>query len=419
VSRDALQQTKHNNHPMNERHDVVVIGGGQAGLAMSYCLRQHGREHIVLERTRIAERWHSERWNSLAFQFPNWALKLPGWEYRGSEPDAFVNYREIARCIENYARLIDAPVRCGADVVSLEQDPSSARLLVKTREATIEASHVVIATGPFQRASVPAWSSEIPSRIFQVHANQYRGPDQLPPGAVLVVGSGASGCQIAEELYQGGRTVYLSVSRHRRAPRRYRGRDLTWWALERGIMDLRIDSFPRRKYPPSLVITGVNGGHDINVRQFAEDGVIVLGRLLGMAGRAFTFDDSAESVLAASDTAYRDFRAASDEHVRANGLDLPEEAEPEPLTSVLPSVATLNAADISAVVWGTGYAFDFDWVKLPVLDGRGAPVQERGVTGVPNACFLGLHWMHTFKSGVLFGVGEDAAYLADRIAGMP
>lgn len=404
---------------MSERHDIVVIGGGQAGLAMSYCLRQREREHIVLERTRVAERWHSERWDSLAFQFPNWALKLPGWEYQGSAPDAFVNYREIARCIEDYARLIDAPVRCGAEVVALEQDPDSARLLVRTREATIEASHVVIATGPFQRPSIPVWSSEIPSRIFQVHASRYRNPEQLPSGGVLVVGSGGSGCQIAEELYQAGRTVYLSVSRHRRAPRRYRGRDLTWWALERGIMDTRIDSFPDRKYPPSLVITGVDGGHDINVRQFAKDGVVVLGRLLGIANRSFVFDDSAEAILAASDAACRDYRKACDEHVRAKALDLPEEPEAESPTSTLPAIATLDAADISAVVWSTGYAFDFDWVKLPVLDSRGAPVQERGATSVPNACFLGLHWMHTFKSGVFFGVGEDAAYLADRIAGMP
>ena len=401
---------------MRERHDIVVIGGGQAGLAMSYCLRQYGREHIVLERRRIAERWHSERWNSLAFQFPNWALRLPGWSYQGSDPNGFVNYREIARHVEEYARLIDAPVRCEADVIALKQDSSSASLLVETREATIEAAHVVIATGPFQRPKIPNWSSEIPARIFQVHANNYQSPEQLPRGAVLVVGSGTSGCQIAEELYQAGRSVYLSVSRHRRAPRRYRGRDLTWWALERGIMDTRIDSFPERKYPPSVIITGVNGGHDINVRQFAADGVIVLGRLLGIADGAFAFDESAEAILAASDAAYQDFRKASDEYLRAKSIDLPEEPEAEFLTRPIPAVTALQAAEISTVIWSTGYAFDFGWVKLPILDESGAPIQERGVTSVPNAYFLGLHWMHTFKSGLFFGVGEDAAYLADRIA---
>ena len=404
---------------MNERHDIVVIGAGQAGLAMSYCLRQHGREHVVLERSRVAERWHSERWNSLAFQFPNWALRLPGWKYEGSNPDEFVNYREIARQIEEYARLIDAPVRCGMDVVSLKQASDPALLLVETGEAVIEARHVVIATGPFQRPSIPAWSREIPARIFQGHASRYRGPEQLPPGAVRGVGSGGSGCQIAEELYQEGRTVSLSVSRHRRAPRRYRGRDLTWWALERGIMDTRIDSFPDRKYPPSLVITGVNGGHDIDVRQFAADGVTVLGRLLVAANGAFAFDESAEAILAASDAAYLGWRTACDEYISAKAMDLPAEPEAELLAGPFPAVTTLAAAEISTVIWSTGYRFDFDWVKLPVLDGNGAPIQERGVTSVPNVYFLGLHWMHTFKSGVFFGVGDDAAYLADRIAQTP
>jgi putative flavoprotein involved in K+ transport len=408
---------------MGERHDIVVIGGGQAGLAMSYCLRESGREHIVLERARVAERWHTERWDSLAFQFPNWAVRLPGYCYEGDGPDGFANYREIARFVEDYARAIDAPVRCGAEVISLSQEPGSSRFRVATRENVIEAAHVVIATGPFQRSATPACSAELPSRIFQVHANRYQDPAQLPPGAVLVVGSGASGCQIAEELYQCGRTVYLSVSRHRRNPRRYRGRDLTWWAIDLGIMDTPIDRFPNRKYPPSLVITGVNGGHDIDVRRFAADGVIVLGRLLGVAGDVAAFDDHAEELLAFADEAYKNFEKAADAYMLAKGLDLPEATKPEtaPAAAPVAPIATVNLreANITSVIWGTGYRFDFDWIKLPVLDERGAPVQERGVTSVPNAYFLGLHWMHTFKSGVIFGVGDDAAYLAEHIATRP
>ena len=184
-------------------------------------------------------------------------------------------------------------------------------------------------------------------------------------------------------------------------------------------MDTRIDSFPDRKYPPSLVITGVNGGHDIDVRQFAADGVIVLGRLLGAANGAFAFDESAEAILAASDAAYLGWRTACDEYISAKAMDLPAEPEAELLAGPVPTVTTLAAAEISTVIWSTGYRFDFDWVKLPVLDGNGAPIQERGVTSVPNVYFLGLHWMHTFKSGVFFGVGDDAAYLADRIAQTP
>lgn len=404
---------------MRERHDIVVVGGGQAGLAMSYCLRQHGREHIVLERQRIAERWHSERWDSLAFQFPNWTMRLPGWQYQGDDRDGFVQYRAIVRHIEDYALLIDAPVRCGAEVIALKQDTGSDRFLVETRDALLEARHVVIATGPFQRPSLPGWRHEISPRIFQVHASRYRNPEQLPRGAVLVVGSGGSGCQIAEELYQAGRTVYLSVSRHRRVPRRYRGRDLTWWALERGMMNTPVDSFPERKPPPSVVITGVNGGHDINVRQFAADGVVVLGRLLGMANGTFAFDEGAEAILAGADAAYQDWCTAADDYASAKALDLPEEPDSRPSFRPLPAIPSLDAAEVSSIVWATGYGFDFGWVKLPVLDERGAPVQRRGVTGVPNAYFLGLHWMHTFNSGLFSGVGEDAAYLADRIAKGP
>ena len=267
---------------------------------MSYCLRERGREHIILERSRVAERWHSERWRSLAFQFPNWALQLPGFAYSGNHPDRFAPYREIAQFVEDYARFIDAPVRTGVEVLSLSQDAVSNRFLVETRSTTIAASHIVIATGPFQRPSTPAWSSDIPSHIFQVHASGYRSSDQLPGGSVLVVGSGASGCQIAEELYQEGRSVYLSVSRHRRMPRRYRGRDFTRWVLDLGRMDVSIDSFPGRKYPPSLVVTGVNGGHDIDLRRFAADGVTILGRSLGVSEGKLAFDHDAEQVLSES-----------------------------------------------------------------------------------------------------------------------
>jgi putative flavoprotein involved in K+ transport len=334
---------------------------------MSYCLRDRGREHVILERKRVAERWHSERWDSIAFQFPNWALRLPGFAYKGPKPDAFAHYREIASFVEEYARFIDAPVRCDTEVISLRLDPDTHKFRIETKNTTIEASRVVVATGPFQRPSLPPLSTTLGSDLFQVHASNYRNPGQLPPGAVLVVGSGASGCQIAEELHQWGRTVYLSVSRHRRAPRRYRGRDITWWLLSMGRMDQRIDSFPGRQMPPSVVITGFNGGHDVNIRDFARDGVVVLGRLIGVEGSKLAFGSDAEEILAASDKAYLDFKRVADDHVINNNLDLEIEEhvaiDPAPIEHV--ATVDLKAANIGSVIWSTGYRFDFSWLKVP------------------------------------------------------
>lgn len=314
---------------MRDWHDTVVIGGGQAGLAMSYYLRQHDREHIVLERNRVAERWRSERWNSLCFQFPNWSLKLPGFEYSGDDPHGFSHYPQITKFIEDYSLFIDAPMQCGTEVIAVSGGDSG-RFLIATNEAEIVASRVVVATGPFQRPSIPRCSDDFPSDILQVHARHYASPDQLPPGAVLVVGSGASGCQIVEDLRADGRTVYLSVSRHRRAPRRYRGRDVFSWMLPMGRFDTRIDSFPERRYPPSIVVTGVKGGYDVNVRQFPADGVVVLGRLLGAAGSTLSFADNAEEILSESDTAFLGFKTAIDEYIDTEGIEAPAETDAPP-----------------------------------------------------------------------------------------
>ena len=401
---------------MLERHDTVVIGGGQAGLAMSYHLQHRGREHIIIERSRIAERWFSERWTSLRYQFPNWTLQLPGFGYRGDDPDAFASIREISRYIEDYAQFINAPIRCGVAAVSLRPASDGSGFIIDATGATLAASRVVIATGPFQRPNVPSCTSNFPAYILQLHASNYVAPEQLPPGAILVVGSGASGCQIAEELYQSGRTVYLCVCRHRIAPRRYRGLDLARWAVDLGIMDRRIDSFPGRKIPPSLVITGANGGHDIDLRRFVADGVVILGRLKSVDDGTLLLGDDGEDVLAAADKTFDDFKIAADEHVRAAGLHLPANdctnAAPD-RTPVKP-IATLDlkGANITSVIWGTGYGFAFDWLKVPVLNESGSPIQERGVTPYPGLYFLGLHWMHTFSSGTVVGVGGDAAHLA-------
>ena len=402
-----------------EEHDTIIVGGGQAGLAMSYQLKQRGREHIVLERGRIAERWLSERWDTLHFQFPNWMVQLPGKSLTGCDPDAFSHRDEIARFIRDYAISIGAPVRTGVEVTSLTQEGS--RFVVQTRNESLIANRVVIATGPFQRPSIPDFSKRLGSGTTQIHANDYKNPQQLPDGAVLIVGSGASGYQIAEDLLHDGRKIYLCVGPHRRVPRRYRGHDMAWWFQKMGRFDVTLDSFPSRVFPPSVVVTAVDGGHDANVRDLAAKGVVVLGNLNAIDNGRLALSDNAESVLSDADRAYWDFRRQVDEFAAKSGLDVPIERGERVSSDPIPSRPSLDLAGegISSVVWCTGYAYDLSWIRLPVFDKSGAPIQSRGVSTCPGLTFLGLHWMHTFKSGLLFGVGDDAAYLADQISPIP
>jgi putative flavoprotein involved in K+ transport len=405
---------------VTEKLDTIIVGGGQAGLAMSYHLRNRGREHLVLERSRTAERWHSERWNSLRFQYPNWSLELPGVPYVGNAPDRFAHYTEIAGFIRSYASKIDAPVRIESEVTNLRLAPGGIGYALETQAGTLEARSVVIATGPFQLAHRPDFAAFLPPGIYQTDAVQYRGPEQLPGGAVLVVGSGASGHQIADELLSNGRKVYFSLSRHRRVPRRWRGKDAFWWFKKTGRFDITIDSFPGRMYPPSTVVTGAEGGYDINARQFAMNGGKLLGRLKAVSGGTLQFGDDANQILEEADLAYEGLVDAANALIERP--DFEENLPPEDMETqsrLLPvstaETVSLNDANITSVIWCTGYRYDFNWIKLPVLDSSGAPIQTRGVTPCPGIYFLGLHWMHTFKSGQLSFVGEDAEFLADRM----
>ena len=407
---------------MREHHDIVVIGGGQAGLAMSAVLQEHGREHVVLERRRVGERWRTERWESLRFQFPNWALELPGYSYSGEDPDGFAHWREVLRVIEQYAASTHAPVREHTEVTALRADEGGFVLAVP--DGTIHARRVVVATGPFQRPRIPQFSEGVAATVLQTDPTCYRRPEDLPDGAVLVVGSGASGCQIGDELLRAGRTVFLSVSRHRRVPRRFRGKDVTWWLERMGRFDQTIDSFPGRQWPPSVVVTGVNGGYDVNVRQMAADGIRVLGRVLGARDGGLMVARSANDVLDEADEAFAGFLAAARELAAASpDCDLAEEEETTASAALPTTVAEIDSLDlrresIAAIIWATGYDYDYGWLQAPVLDVQGRPLQQRGVTPVPGLYFLGLHWMHTFKSGLLSGVGRDAEYLAEHMAPM-
>ena len=272
-----------NSGVVSEFRDVVVVGGGQAGLVASHALTERGVDHVVLERARVAERWRSERWDSLRFQFPNTVLGLPGMPYDGPDPDGFAHYRDVLRWVERYAVEVGAPVRDQTAVVSLE--PRSGGWLVATDQGVINCRAVVLATGPFQRPRVPAVSADLPDSAHQVHSADYRRADLLPEGAVLVVGSGASGAQIAEDLLAAGRTTYLCVSRHRRVPRRFLGRDVFTWLVEIGLMDRTRADWVDGRMPPTVLVTGVGGGHDLNLRDLEEQGATLLGTLRGVTPR--------------------------------------------------------------------------------------------------------------------------------------
>jgi putative flavoprotein involved in K+ transport len=403
---------------MTYQIETLIIGGGQAGLAMSHMLTERGCEHLVLERHRIAERWRTERWNGLRFQFPNWSVRLPDFPFPHADANAFATNREIVNFISAYAAFMAPPIRCGVNVMSLRRRNGASGFVAETSEGPIEAANVVVATGPYQRPAIPSVLSDEPS-IFQVHASRYMEPDQLPPGAVLVVGSGASGAQITEELLRAGRRVYLSVGRHRRIARRYRGRDLIWW-----LSALGLDQTPVEKRGPNRllpVITGAYGGHTIDFRQFAADGVILLGRLEAARKGAMAFGSDLAESLADGDATYATFLDMADAHVERHGLDMPEDPMaravlPDPPCLFEPlRVLDFRAAGIRSVVWATGYGFDFGWIKIPVLDARGAPVHRRGVTEVPGLYFLGLQWLSKMNSSFLNGVGDDARRLADDI----
>jgi putative flavoprotein involved in K+ transport len=403
---------------VQEQHDIVVIGGGQAGLAMSAVLQRLERDHVVLERGRVAERWRTERWESLRFQFPNWAIGLPDQRYDGEEPDAFAHWSEIVQFLEDYAVGIRAPVVEGFDVTALHASEDG--FVVSGGERAMLARRVVVATGPFQRPRISGLAKAVPPSILQTDPTRYRRPQDLPEGAVLVVGAGASGIQIADELLSAGRQVFLSVSRHRRIPRRLRGKDVYWWLDRMGRFDQTIDSFPDRRWPPHTAVTGINGGYDINVRQMAADGIHVVGRVIGGSDGRFDIASDANHVLDEADAAYAGFLDSARQFVADNpDLEVDDEESTEP-TFAPARVAEIESLDlrrenVTAIVWATGYEYAYDWLHLPVLDAEGRPIQERGVTTVPGMYFLGLHWMHTFKSGLLSGVGRDAEHLADQM----
>jgi putative flavoprotein involved in K+ transport len=382
---------------------------------MSHMLTRRGCPHLLLERGRIAERWRSERWDGLRFQFPNWSVSLPDFPFPCEYPDGFATSSEIVAYLEAYARFVNPPVRCGVEVTGLQRGEA---FLAHTSAGSIAARNVVIATGPYQRAVTPELLAD-DCDLLQLHANAYKAPEQLPPGAVLIVGSGASGAQIAEELSRKGRKVYLSVGRHKRMPRRYRGHDLIWWLAEMGLDRTPVD----RRGPDATLplITGAYGGHTIDFRDFAKLGITLLGRLRSGCGRTLEFADDLAQSIAYGDAAYDAFLDSVDAYVERKKMSLLAEPgararHPDPPCIGAPLRRLDTRADgLGSVIWATGYGLDFGWIDLPVLDGSGMPRHERGIAAVPGIYFLGLPWLSKMNSSFLSGVGDDAARIAEHI----
>ncbi len=400
-----------------EKIEALVVGGGQAGLAMSEHLSKCGVPHLVLERQRIAERWRSERWDSLVANGPAWHDRFPGLEFPG-DPDAFVAKDQVADYFVAYAELIAAPIRCGVEVNAVQRNVGRPGFRVETSQGAIEANYVVAATGPFQRPIIPDLVPEH-SAIMQLHSAAYRNPGQLPEGAVLVVGAGSSGVQIADELRRAGKRVYLSVGPHDRPPRRYRGRDFVWWL---GVLNKwDAEATPGTEHI-TIAVNGARGGHTVNFRSLAAQGMVLVGRTEAFSAGVMRFAPDLAGNLANGDANYLSLLDEADAYVTQNGLNLPAEPEARTLGAVPPGVSDpiltldLAQAGVTTILWATGFGADYSWLKIDAFAADGRPKHQRGVSSQPGIYFLGLPWQSRRGSSFIWGVWHDAKFVADHIS---
>ena len=402
-----------------ETVDTLVVGAGQAGVAMSEHLGNAGVSHLVLELSRIAERWRTERWDSLVANGPAWHDRFPGMEFPGIDPDSFPGKEAVADYFEAYAAKIAAPIRCGVEVRSVERLIGRSGFRVETSHGVIEAQNVVAATGAFQVPVVPDLIGDAPG-ITQMHSTKYRNPDELAQGAVLVIGAGSSGSQIAEELMLSGRKVYLSVGPHGRPPRAYRGRDFCWWLGVLGKWDLETPG-PGTEHV-TIAVSGARGGSTIDFRRLAADGMTLLGRTIAFDGKSLSFSNDLAENLDRGDANYIALLDEADAYATKYGIDLPDdpgarriEAQPDCVANPILSL-DLAKAGIATIIWATGFVSDYSWLKLDVLDENGRPKHQRGVSPEPGIYFLGLPWQSRRGSSFIWGVWHDAKHIADRIA---
>lgn len=405
---------------MKDHYGVAIVGGGQAGLSMSYCLKEKGIDHIIFEKASIGYEWRERRWDSFCLVTPNWQCQLPGFPYAGADPEGFMAKDEIVQYLEAYADLINPPIYTGVTVLRVRPRPGEGGFAIATTLGDFTADQVVIAVGGYHIPRLPRMAERLPSTILQLHSSQYKNPHSLPAGEVLVVGTGQSGCQIAEDLHREGRQVHLCVGGAPRSPRRYRGKDVVDWLDQMGYYDLSIQDHPQKEKARTNTnhyLTGRDGGREINLRQFALEGMKLYGKLEDIQAPLLKFQPNLRVNLDRADEVAENIKKTIDTFIANQGIEAPLEAPYQPVwePEVEPLSLDYGQANIRTVIWSIGYQSDFSWVEVPVFDGKGHPGHDRGVTAVAGLYFLGLPWLHTWGSGRFSGIARDANYLADYI----
>jgi len=400
-------------------HSVVIVGGGQAGLSLSHYLKQRGIDHLVLEKHEPVHAWRDQRWDSFCLVTPNWQCKLPGWDYAGSDPHGFMKKAEIIEYLEGFVKHVNPPLLCGATVRRVAPRPRGG-FDIATSKGVFTADQVVVASGGYHQPIIPRLAERLPRDIVQLHSEQYRNPQSLPPGSVLVVGNGQSGAQIAEDLHLAGRQVVMATGDAPRCARFYRGRDVVDWLADMGYYDTPVHDHPLRegvRDNTNHYVTGRDGGRDIDLRQFARDGMQLYGLLEGLEGETLQFATDLRANLAHADRIYNGINASIDKYVDKFGVEAPPPSFYTAVWEPAEERAALNLRDagIASVVWCIGFQPDFGWLDAPVFNGRGQPGHLRGVTALPGLYFIGLPWLYTWGSGRFSGVARDALYLAEQI----
>lgn len=405
-----------------EHVDAVIVGGGQAGLSVSRHLVERGVEHVVIERDTVAHEWRDGRWDNFTLVTPNWHCRLPGYPYEDGDPDGFMKRDEVYAWVRGFADTFDAPVAEGVTVQRVEQ-LADGGFRVSTTAGTVTARSVVAATGGYHFPVVPEWAAAVPESVAQVHSHTYRNADQLPSGPVLVVGTGQSGTQIAEDLFLEGRKVHLAVGRAPRVARFYRGKDCMTWLAEMGVYDVPIGTRGLgKRESTNHYVTGRDGGRDIDLRAFARAGMVLHGRARGVVDDAIEFDDSLTANLDHADSVAESIKNDIDAYIERAGIAAPTEARYEPVWQPPSGPTRLPFDDIASIVWAVGFRADWSWLgALDVLDDEGLPRHDKGITRVEGFHFIGLPWLNTWGSGRFHAIARDAEHIAsvveERVAG--